>query len=50
VNVAWLLGRSELRDYASLKNLRGADELPFCDRDMLAELYAALPRRSFPTS
>ena len=47
VNLDWLSGRSELRDYEALKNLRG-DELPFHDRDMLAELYASRPRS--PTS
>ena len=46
VNSDWLSGRSELRDYAPLRELRGADELPFRDRDMLAELYASLPRRA----
>lgn len=45
VNVDWLSGRSELRDYEPLRNLRSADELSFCDRDMLAELYASLPRK-----
>ena len=47
VNVDWLSGWSELRDYAPLKELRGADQLSFRDRDMFAELYASLPRRSF---
>lgn len=46
VNIEWLSGRCELRNYESLKSLRGADELPFRDRDMIAELYASLPRRS----
>ena len=46
VNIEWLSGYGELRDYASLEELRGADELPFRERDMLAELYASLPRRS----
>lgn len=51
VNVDWLSGRSELRDYAALKNLRGADELPFHDRDVLAEMYASRPRqRTTPSS
>ena len=44
VNVEWLSGRSELRDYVPLKNLAGADDLPFRDREMLAELYASMPR------
>lgn len=46
VNVDWLSGRSELRDYVPLRELPGADKLLFRDRDMLAELYASLPRRS----
>lgn len=45
VNLEWLSGRSELRDYAPLKNLSVADKLRFRDRDELAELYASLPRR-----
>lgn len=44
VNLDWLSGRSELCDYAALKKVRGADELPFHDRDILAELYASLPQ------
>lgn len=44
VNLDWMSGRSELLDYVAIKKLRGADELPFRDRDMLAELFAALPR------
>lgn len=44
VNLDWMSGRSELLDYAAVKKLRGADELPFRDRDMLAELFASLPR------
>ena len=44
VNVEWLSGRSELRDYGPLKDLAGADELAFRDRDTLAELYASMPR------
>ena len=49
VNLDWLGGRSELCDYAAVKKVRGADELPFRDRDMLAELFASLPRRSLPS-
>jgi transcriptional regulator with XRE-family HTH domain len=45
VNLDWLSGRSELRDYEPLRNLQGVDELSFCDHDMLAELYASLPRK-----
>ena len=44
VNVEWLSGRSDLRDYARLKSLAGSDELPFRDRDMIAELFASMPR------
>src|SRR5688572_30808702 len=46
VNVEWLSGRTELRDYAGLKNVAGVDRLSFRDRDMLAELHASWPRRS----
>lgn len=45
VNVDWLSGRSELCDYEPLRNLQGVEDLSFRDRDMLAELYASLPRR-----
>jgi transcriptional regulator with XRE-family HTH domain len=45
VNIEWLSGRCELYDYAALKGVRGAEDLPFHDRDMLAELYASLPRK-----
>jgi len=44
VNLDWISGRCELRDYAALKQLPGADELPFCDRDTIAEMYASRPR------
>ena len=44
VNLDWMSGRTELCDYAAVKKVRGADELPFRDRDMLAELFASLPR------
>jgi len=46
VNLDWLGGNSERRDHAALKKVSGADELPFRDRDMLAELFASLPRQS----
>jgi ribosome-binding protein aMBF1 (putative translation factor) len=45
VNVEWLSGRTELCDYVPIKTLANADRLSFRDRDMLAELYASLPRR-----
>ena len=45
VNVEWLSGRGELRDYEPLKSLRNADQLTCRDRAMLAELYASLPPR-----
>jgi transcriptional regulator with XRE-family HTH domain len=44
VNVDWLSGRGELRDYALLKEISDGDRLTFRDRDMLAELYASWPR------
>lgn len=39
VNVEWLSGRCELRDWGALKQLDGGGRLLFRDRDMLAELY-----------
>ncbi len=44
VNLDWISGRCELRDHAALKQLPGADALPFCDRDVIAEMYASRPR------
>jgi hypothetical protein len=46
VNLAWLSGRVEQRDYARLNRWPDAAELPFRDRDMIAELYASLPRKA----
>lgn len=43
VNVEWLGGDKERCDYASLKDVRGYDELSFHDRDVLAEFAASLP-------
>ncbi len=48
VNLDWLSGRSELRDYGPLKQMAGADDLWFRDREMIAELFASLPRKSLP--
>ena len=45
VDIDWMSGRRELCDYEMLKKLHGADDLPFRDRDLLAELYASMPRR-----
>ena len=45
VNIEWLSGRCELHDYEPLKSLTNADRLSFRDRDMIAELYASLPRK-----
>lgn len=45
VNVKWLSGHAELRDYEPLKSMSGADRLTFHDRDVLAELYASLPQK-----
>jgi hypothetical protein len=44
VNVEWLSGRSDLHDYGRVRQLDGGDKLTFRDRDMLAELFASLPR------
>jgi len=46
VSVDWLSGRGALRDYAALKAIAGADELPFADRDTIAELLASRRRDS----
>lgn len=45
VDLDWLSGRSELCDYEPLKHLHDSDRLSFRERDMLAELFASLPRR-----
>lgn len=46
VTVEWLTGEVPLRDYAAVDRIPGGRELPFCDRDAVAELLAALPRRA----
>ena len=46
VNVEWLSGRSALCDHAALKKVSGAEDLPFRDRDTIAELLAAVSRSS----
>jgi hypothetical protein len=45
VAVEWLTGACALRDYAAIDRIPGGRELLFCDRNMLAELFASLPRR-----
>ncbi len=46
VNVEWLTGERALYDYAAIDRIPGGREMPFRDRDMLAELFASLPRRA----
>ena len=46
VSVAWLIGETALRDYAAVDRIPGGRELPFHDRDAIAELLAALPMRT----
>ncbi len=46
VDVAWLDGDREARDYATIDAMRGADTLSFHDRDILAEFAASMPRRA----
>lgn len=45
VNEEWLCGQIELRDYDALDRIAGGRELPFHDRDILAEFMASMPRR-----
>jgi transcriptional regulator with XRE-family HTH domain len=45
VSEAWLGGQGDLRDYAALDRIAGGRELPFHDRDVLAEVLASRPRR-----
>jgi len=44
VNIEWLSGDADLRDYESIKGMRGADNLTFHDRDIIAEFAASMPR------
>lgn len=44
VSVEWITGVVARRDYASIDKIKGADELSFHDRDVLAEFAAAMPR------
>ena len=46
VNLVWLSGLSDLHDYEALKRVPGAEDLPFHDRDILAEVLASRPRKS----
>ncbi len=41
VSVAWLRGEVPLCDYAALDRIPGGRDLPFADRDAIAELLAA---------
>jgi hypothetical protein len=48
VNVAWLSGLSEQRDYTTVDRMRGANDLTPHDRDVIAEFAASMPRRESP--
>lgn len=41
VRVEWMLGEIVRRDYVRTKSIRGADDLNFHDRDVIAEIIAA---------
>jgi len=43
-SVEWLTGQAPYRDYTAVNRIPGGRDLPFCDRDALAELLASLPR------
>jgi transcriptional regulator with XRE-family HTH domain len=45
--VEWLTGQVPYLDYAAVDRIPGARDLPFRDRDWLAELLAARPRRIY---
>lgn len=45
VDIEWMDGAREVRDYASIDRMRGAGRLSAHDRDALAEFAASLPRR-----
>lgn len=44
VSVPWLRGEGEHCDYAAVNQIPGGRELPFADRDALAELLASRPK------
>ena len=44
VNPEWLAGDIPQHDYARVDRMEGADKLTFHDRDIIAELVAAMPR------
>lgn len=48
-SVEWLLGNGPDRDYATVKAMKGSEQLSDHDRDVLAEFAASLPRRKQPT-
>jgi transcriptional regulator with XRE-family HTH domain len=49
VNPEWLAGDRELRDYAHVDGIRGAELLTSHDRDIIAEFVAAMPRKPAKT-
>jgi transcriptional regulator with XRE-family HTH domain len=45
-SIEWLTGQAPYRDLAAVDRIPGGRDLPFCDRDALAELFASLPGRA----
>jgi transcriptional regulator with XRE-family HTH domain len=45
VNIEWLDGTREHRDYAAVDGIAGADRLTAHDRDVVAEFAASMQRR-----
>ena len=45
-SVEWLTGQVPYLDYAAIDRIPGGRDLPFYDRDALAELLGSLPRGS----
>lgn len=44
VRVEWLRGDVPLHDYTAVDGMRGAENLSFHDRDVIAEFAASMPR------
>lgn len=46
VSVDWLTGEADRCDYATVVKMKGAENLSFHDRDVIAEFAASMPRKS----
>jgi len=44
-SVEWLTSQVPRLDYGALNRIPGSEDLAFCDRDAIAEILAARPRR-----